>query len=56
MAIVITVHPATNASLADLLDGNLGEGGTLALGATNALYANVDGNASFDPPGVRVAP
>jgi hypothetical protein len=28
----------TNASLADLVDGNVGESGTMALGATNALY------------------
>jgi hypothetical protein len=27
-----------NSSLADLVDGNLGEGGVMALGATNALY------------------
>ncbi len=37
------VYPASlsqgsNSSLADLVDGNLGEGGTMALGATNALY------------------
>ena len=29
---------ASNASLADLVDGNLGEQGVMALGATNALY------------------
>ena len=40
-----------NASLAALLDGNLGEGGVLALGFTNALYADVDGGG-FDAPGV----
>jgi hypothetical protein len=28
----------SNASLADLVDGNLGESGVMALGATNALY------------------
>jgi hypothetical protein len=28
----------TNANVSDLADGNVGEGGTLALGATNALY------------------
>jgi len=37
------VHPdnlssAANATLADLTDGNLGEDGVMALGATNALY------------------
>jgi hypothetical protein len=45
-----------NATLADLLDGNLDEGGTLALGASNALYADVDGSPGFDAPGVRLAP
>ena len=39
-----------NASLADLTDGNLGEDGVLALGVTNALYADVDGAPGFDPP------
>jgi hypothetical protein len=29
---------ATNTTLADLLDGNVGESGVMALGATNALY------------------
>jgi hypothetical protein len=37
------VHPSsldsgTNATLADLIDGNLGESGVMALGATNALF------------------
>jgi hypothetical protein len=45
-----------NDDLMDLLDGNLDEGGTLALGATNALYADVDGSPGFDAPGVRLAP
>ena len=47
---------ASNPTLPDLLDGNLGEGGVTALGATNALWADVDGNPGFDPPGVQVAP
>lgn len=41
---------ASNTTLADLLDGNLGEGGVLALGFTNPLYVDVDGNGRFDPP------
>lgn len=41
---------AGNATLADLTDGNLGEEGTLALGVTNALYADVDGVPGFNPP------
>ncbi len=39
-----------NTSLEDLLDGNVGEVGVLALGATNALYADVDGTPGFNPP------
>lgn len=39
-----------NATLAQLLDGNLGESGTLALGYTNALYADVDGVPGFQAP------
>lgn len=38
-----------NATLAQLLDGNLGEG-VLALGFTNALYADVDGEPGFQAP------
>ena len=45
-----------NETLTDLLDGNLGEWGTLSLGATNALWADVDGTAGFAAPGVRLAP
>jgi hypothetical protein len=41
---------ATNATLDDLTDDNLGEDGTLALGVTNALYADVDGEPGFNPP------
>lgn len=40
----------TNRTLADLLDGNLGESGTMALGATNALYADVNGRPGFQAP------
>jgi len=38
---------ASNPTLADLLDGNLGEGGTMAMGVTNALYADIDGTPGF---------
>jgi hypothetical protein len=38
---------ASNATLDDLTDGNLGELGVTALGATNALYADVDGTPGF---------
>lgn len=42
---------ASNTTLANLLDGNLGQGGVLALGVANALYVDTDGNG-FDAPGV----
>jgi hypothetical protein len=38
---------ASNVTLDDLTDGNLGELGVTALGATNALYADVDGTPGF---------
>jgi hypothetical protein len=41
----------SNGTRADLLDGNLGEGGVRALGVANALYVDVDGNG-FEAPGV----
>ncbi len=44
------IDPSTNHTVADLLDGNLGEGGVLALGFTNALYADVDGVEGFQAP------
>lgn len=44
------IPPDSNQTLADLLDGNLNEGGVLALGYTNALYADVDGVAGFQAP------
>lgn len=40
----------TNTTLDQLTDDNLGEDGTLALGVTNALYADVDGEPGFNPP------
>jgi len=43
--------PNPAVELANLLDGNLGESGVLALGVTNALYVDVDGGG-FDAPGV----
>jgi hypothetical protein len=47
------LSPATNMTLADLLDGNLGEGGVNALGFTNALYVDTDVPPNgFDAPGV----
>jgi hypothetical protein len=41
------IPEATNPTLDDLTDGNLGESGVMALGATNALYADVNGEPGF---------
>lgn len=46
----LSLNAASNTTLPQLLDGNLGEGGTMALGNTNALYADVDGVPGFDAP------
>ncbi len=40
----------SNTTVAALMDGNLGENGTMSLGATNALYADVDGVPGFHAP------
>lgn len=45
-----SLRRAGNTTLADLTDGNLGEGGVLAMGVTNALYADVDDEPGFNPP------
>lgn len=42
---------ASNATLDDLTDGNLGEGGNPALAFSNPLYIDADGNGQFDPSG-----
>lgn len=39
-----------NNNLADLTDGNLGEGGTYSLGFTNPLYGDFDGTPGFQGP------
>jgi hypothetical protein len=39
-----------NLDLADLIDGNLGERGVLAMGVTNPLFADVDGQPGFQAP------
>ena len=46
----------TNRTLAALTTLDPNETGVRALGFTNALFVDVDGNAAFDPPGVQVAP
>jgi hypothetical protein len=46
---------ATNATLADLVDGNLGEGGETVLAFSNPLYVDVDGGG-WTAPGVHLTP
>lgn len=41
---------ASNPTLADLMDGNLGESGVLSMAVTNPLYADLDGEAGFQAP------
>jgi hypothetical protein len=43
-----SIDPDANPTLADLVDGNVGEG-TMALGVANALYLDVNGGG-FQPP------
>jgi hypothetical protein len=56
------VHPdgvdiaTENPTLAALENVTVGEKGMRALGFTNALYVDQDGNGLFDPPGVSVVP
>jgi hypothetical protein len=49
------LSPAGNTTLADLVDGNLGEGGETVLAFSNPLYVDVDGNP-WTAPGVRLTP
>jgi hypothetical protein len=49
------LNQATNETLADLVDGNLGEGGETALAFSNPLYVDVDGGG-WTAPGVRITP
>ena len=46
----------TNRTLVQLTTLDPNETGVRALGFTNALFVDVDGNAAFDPPGVQLAP
>jgi hypothetical protein len=50
-----SIDPASNTTLADLVDGNLGQGGETALAFSNPLYVDVDGNG-WTAPGVRLTP
>ncbi len=56
-----SLNTAGNTTLEDLLDGNLNESGVLAMGYTNALFVDVDGDDDSDgnlwePPGVTIVP
>ena len=42
-----------SASMFPVMAASLSSGGVLALGATNALYVDQDGNGDFDAPGVN---
>jgi hypothetical protein len=47
---------AGNLTLANLTTLTTSESGVRALGFTNALFVDVDGNGEYDPPGVQLAP
>ncbi len=47
---------AQNPTLPDLVNVTASETGVRALGFTNALFVDVDGDGQFDPPGVTVVP
>jgi hypothetical protein len=47
---------AQNPTLADLVNVTASEIGVRALGFTNALFVDVDGDGAFDAPGVSVVP
>jgi hypothetical protein len=47
---------AQNPTLGDLTNVTASENGVRALGFTNALFVDVDGDGNFDPPGVSVVP
>jgi hypothetical protein len=51
-----TIAVPTNRTLVQLTTLDPNETGVRALGFTNALFVDVDGNAAFDPPGVQLAP
>ncbi len=47
------LEDSTNATLANLLDGNLGEDGVLAHAFTNPLFVDVNNDGDYDAPGVQ---
>jgi hypothetical protein len=50
-----SLDTGSNATLGDLTDGNLGEGGMTSLAFTNPLYVDVDGGG-WTAPGVLITP
>ncbi len=50
-----SLKTSTNTTFANLIDGNLGEDGMLALAFTNPILVDVDGGG-WTPPGVQIAP
>ena len=49
-----SLNTASNTTLANLTDGNLGEDGMTALAFTNPIFVDVDGGG-WTPPGVQVS-
>lgn len=54
-AVPFDLSSASNTTLPDLLDGNLGESGVPALAYANPLFVDVDGGG-WSPPGVMFVP
>jgi hypothetical protein len=44
------ISQGSNTTVANLIDGNLGESGVTSLGFTNALYVDADGVPGFQAP------
>ncbi len=51
-----SLKQSTNTTLAQLVDGNLGEDGLLALAFTNPLYIDGNNDGMWTPPGVMLTP
>lgn len=51
-----SINQGSNTTLANLIDGNLGESGITARAFTNPIFINADGNAGWQAPGVSIAP
>lgn len=55
--VIVKGTDANSASMFPVMPASVGQnGGVRALGATNALYVDVDGNGVFDAPGLSVSP